>query len=143
MANEETHRFEIHELVDLLKQSTSMIWTGYGAFFTVNTLLATGYGFLLGYEADLPLYFSVVLEFLISFCGIFMSFCAYRVIIIIQNIQTKILVRGAELDRELGTRVFEMIPKSVQDYPFGTVIGSILFAMIWLVGGGYALSRLL
>ncbi|MEL7467032.1 MAG: hypothetical protein AAFN27_01175 [Pseudomonadota bacterium] len=143
MNETETHKFEIHELMDLLKQSASMIWTGYGAFFTVNTLLATGYGFLLGYDSALPGQLSATLQVAISVVGIFISYCAYSVILLVRRVQVRILQRGAELDKVIGTQIFEMVLGQGQGYPWGTVIGSFLFAVIWTIGGAHAILRIL
>ncbi len=139
----ETTRFEIHEVMDLLKQSTSMIWTAYGVFFTVNTLLATGYGFLLGYGGQIPNNFSTSILLILALCGIFISYCAYTTIRLISDVQYRLHERGSELDRQIGTRIFEMIPLKGVGYPWGTVIGSFIFSVLWAVGAGHALSRFL
>ncbi len=83
----------------------NMFWVGYGAFFTINTLLATGLGFSYSDTAKpLDRTFLTLVHFLTPATGIFISLVAIYTAMVITKFQGLINKRGRELETLLVAR---------------------------------------
>jgi hypothetical protein len=125
-------RMEYSHLLTTYLSLANMFWIGYGAFFTVNTLLATGLG--LSYSESAKLInkiFLTSLQFLIPMTGIFISLVAFYTGIEISKFQKIIVKRGIELEKRLYARIFTEFHPHHRKFPLGTTIGSFLFFLIW------------
>jgi hypothetical protein len=115
-----------------------MFWVGYGAFFTINTLLATGLG--LSYSETAKLLdktFLTLVHVLIPATGMFISLVAIYTARAITIFQGFINRRGRELETFLFCRIFTGLQRYSGRLPIGTIIGSLLFLVLW-AGALYA-----
>lgn len=129
-------RMEYGHLLTTYLSLANMFWVGYGAFFTINTLLATGLGFSYSETAkSLDKTFLTLVHVLIPVTGMFISLVAIYTAMAITKFQGLINKRGRELETLLFARIFT----GLQPYsaPIGTIIGSILFLALW-AGALYA-----
>jgi hypothetical protein len=140
MANEsDTHeqritdaRMEYGHLLATYLSLANMYWVGYGAFFTINTLLATGLGLSYSEAAKLlDRTFLLLAHILIPTTGIFISVVAIYAAKSIADFQGKINERGRELETILFARIFTGSRRYAERFPKGTAIGSLLFLALW------------
>ena len=131
-------RMEYGFLVTNYVALANMFWVGYGAFFTINTLLATGLG--LSYSAtaaDLGPKVLMLLHVIIPVPAIFISIVAIITALEIRKFQRITNDRGLQLEVLLFARIFENLRPQSQKYPLPTILGSLLFMTIW-AGALYA-----
>ena len=133
---------EYEHVVDLLKYSSQMIWTGYGAFFAANSLLATGYGLIFsrGYSNGFTA-FVLFSQIVISITGLFISLVAISVILTISYSQRALIARGLEIERQTGAMLMTIFVKIAKGFPWATVLGSCLFSVFWLASIVFASIR--
>ena len=125
-------RMEYGHLMTTYMSLVNMFWLGYGAFFTINSLLATALG--VSYSANaagMSTRFLYLVHVLIPSTGIFMSACAiYAAILIVRNMR-RIEKRGKELETDvLHATIFSRLGS--RSWPFWTSIGSLCFAALWV-----------
>ena len=78
----------------------NMFWVGYGAFFTINSLLATALGVSYSQTAQpLDAIFLLLVHVLIPITGIFISACAIYAVVMIADNQRLVEQRGREIER--------------------------------------------
>src|SRR2546430_16759007 len=103
----EDARMEYGHLFTAYASLANMFWLGYGAFFTVNTLFATGLGLSYSDAAkSLNPKFLTLVHILIPAAGMFISIIAIvvaRQIVFFQKLVDK---RGTELESVLFARIF-------------------------------------
>jgi hypothetical protein len=131
-------RMEYGHLLTAYLSLANMFWVGYGAFFAINTLLATGLG--LSYsDAAKPVNptFLTLTRFLIPLTGIIISVIAIYTAKLIRDMQRLACERGTELEKLLFARMFSRLKPYSESFPSGTTIGSLLFMAIW-IGALYA-----
>jgi len=131
--NLENLRIEYPLLVSASFSIHNMYWLGYGAFFTINTLLATAFD--LSYadgSTKLPSVCLMVTRFIIPIIGIFISIVAIYTAHLINKTQSAVISRGVEIDAVLHTRMYSLIADQGQSFPWSTAIGSVLFMLIWV-----------
>jgi hypothetical protein len=111
----------------------NMFWVGYGAFFTINSLLATALGVSYS-EAARPLdaTFLLLIHMLIPLTGMFISACAIYSVVMMALNQHLVAQRGQELETKLlHALIFKRMRSRSKPLPLWTIIGSLLFALIW------------
>ncbi len=125
-------RMEYGHLLTTYLSLANMFWVAYGAFFTINTLLATGLGFSYSESAkSFPKSFLTGVHFLIPVTGIFISLVAIYAAIQIVSLQRLAKKRGRELETLLFARIFTELQPHADGLPMGTIIGSLLFLALW------------
>jgi hypothetical protein len=123
-------RMEYGHLITTYISLANMIWLGYGAFFTINTLLATGLGFSYSETAkSLDQKLLTLVHVLIPVTGMFISLVAIYAAVLISEYERLAVMRGRELETLLFAKIFKQL--SAAKYPVGTIIGSLLFFAIW------------
>jgi hypothetical protein len=132
-------RMEYEQLLSTYVSLANRFWVGYGAFFAINTLLATGLGSSYVTEAakSLDPKFLTLVRILIPVTGMFISLVAIYVAWEIVKFQRLANKRGRELEKLLFARIFTELQPYSQRFPKGTTIGSLLFFVIW-AGALYA-----
>ena len=129
-------RMEYEQLLTTVRSVEQMWWVNVGAFFAVNTLLATAFGLSVSTATNTlnPLGLKII-HFLIPLTGAFFSFIAIRVALALTKIGLSAAKRGVELESVLFARMFSPIRSKYEITPWGTIIASILFLVMWLVAG--------
>lgn len=132
-------RMEYGHLLTTYLSLANMFWVGYGAFFTINTLLATGLGFSYSVTANKSLEktFLPLVHVLIPVTGMFISVVAIYAAVEITNFLGLINKRGRELETLLFARIFTGLQSYSDRPPIWTIIGSLLFLELW-AGALYA-----
>ena len=127
-------RMEYGHLLTIYVSLANMFWVGYGAFFTINTLLATGLGFSYSETAkSLDKTFLTLVHVLIPVTGMFISLVAIYAARMITKFQGLIDKRGRELETLLFARIFTGLQPYSERFPIGTTVGSLLFLALWVV----------
>jgi hypothetical protein len=124
-------RMEYGHLVTVYLALANMMWVGFGAFFTINTLLITGLGF--SYTEIAKAFPTQLLSFLriaIPSTGVCISLSAMYAAKLICDAQDKIRERAIEVEKLLGAKLFERAASS-GSVPYATNIGSLCFLLIW------------
>jgi len=111
----------------------NMFWIGYGAFFTINSLLATALGVSYSDAAANAIHKIALhaIQILIPATGIFISFVAIQAARMIRKNQRLAVMRGRKLEELLFARIFEGLEPSSNKPPTSTTIGSLFFGVIW------------
>jgi hypothetical protein len=111
-----------------------MVWIAYGAFFTINTLLATGLGLSYSDAAKVfdKKFFLTSIHVMIPVTGMFISIIAIVAARQIVRFQRLINKRGRELETLLFSRIFAGLEPYSERAPVGTTIGSLFFFAIWV-----------
>lgn len=131
-------RMEYGHLLTTYLSLASMFWVGYGAFFTINTLLATGLGFSYSDASkSFDNKFLTLMHVLIPLTGMFISLVAIYTARAITDFQRLINKRGRELEILLFARIFTGLEPYSDRPPIATIIGSLLFLAVW-AGALYA-----
>lgn len=129
----EDARMEYGHLMSNYMSLVNMFWIGYGAFFTINSLLATMLG--LSYSRDIATFnskFLLLIHILIPATGIFISACAAYASIKIVEMQKRINERGRALeDTLLHAHIFQGLRSYSERSPIATILGSGFFALMW------------
>jgi len=109
-----------------------MMWLGFGAFFTINTLLITGLGFS---YADIAKSISAVLLYFlhvaIPLTGMCMSIIAVYAAVLIFNAQKQARERGVQLEKFLSAKMFTTRAARTASFPYATAVGSSCFFIMW------------
>src|SRR5258707_5531847 len=101
-------RMEYGHLLTSYMSLANMVWIGYGAFCTINTLLATGLGASYSAAArDIDKVFIGLVRVLIPATGMFISVVAIQAARMITHFQRLAIRRGRELEQLLHARMFE------------------------------------
>jgi hypothetical protein len=125
-------RMEYGHLVTAYLALANMMWVGFGAFFTINTLLATGLSFSYTTSATaIPQKFLHILHVAFPVTGACMSVIAVYAAILISNVRKRTRDRGVELENLLSARMFTSMHPRSGSFPFATAIGSFCFFVIW------------
>jgi len=125
-------RMEYDHLLKIYLSLANMFWVGYGAFFTINTLLATALGF--SYSSGAQSFDETFLKLarpLLSVTGMFTSLIVIYAAIRINKFQILVKRRGRELEKLIFARAFTELQPYSKSFPTGTTIGSLLFLAIW------------
>lgn len=110
----------------------NMYWLGYGAFFTINTLLATTLVFSYSERSNLlGSVFLTILHFFIPVTGVFISIVAVYTSYRINRLERIVIARGMAKDKILYNRMFTSIEGHTQGFSWPTAIGSLLFLVMW------------
>jgi hypothetical protein len=135
-------RMEYGHLVSSFMSLVSMFWVGYGAFFTLNSLLAAGLSY--SYSESWKSFdkaFLAFIHYLIPCVGIFMSAVAIYAALMLVKMQRAICVRGIDLEtRLLHAQIFHGLKPYSHRFPSATVIGSALFGLLW--AGSFLIARM-
>jgi hypothetical protein len=126
-------RMEYGHLMTNYMSMVNMFWLGYGAFFTINSLLATALGISYAQSAQsiIPT-FLLLIHILIPATGIFISMCAIYASWMIVKMQRLINERGRELESTLlSAKIFRASQRYSERSPAATICGSIFFALMW------------
>jgi hypothetical protein len=124
-------RMEYGHLITVYLALANMMWIGYGAFFTINTLLVTGLGF--SYAEIAKSISGSLLFFLhiaIPITGMCMSTIAVYAAILISKTQNKTRDRGIQLEQLLSAKMFTMRARA-NSFPYATAVGSSCFFVMW------------
>ncbi len=128
-------RMEHQQLFSSLQSLSQMMWTGYGAFFALNTILATGISY--SYSDNIKNInhdFLVLFRTLIAILGIFTSVTAIIAACRITNAMEVTSARGKKLEEEvLFARLFHEFHSYSRGFPILTTIGSALFGLLWFI----------
>jgi hypothetical protein len=125
-------RAEYGSLMTAYSSVSSMYWTGYTAFFAVNTLLATALGLSYsGQAATMAANFIKYTRIMIPMVGMAISLIAIHAARLINDHQKIIIDRGKELDGVLATRSFTRLAPMRNSFPWATTFGSLMFLAIW------------
>ena len=128
----EDYRMEYAALMTAYTSVSNMYWTGYTAFFAVNTLLATGIALSLSTEETLSAANLLQLAHIgLPLIGMSMSIIALYAAFEIRRHQAAIAKRGREIDTYLSTNSFTSLPSGREGFPIATAIGSALFFLVW------------
>jgi len=125
-------RMEYGYLLTNYMPLANMVWVAYGAFFAINTLLATALG--LSYSDAAKIFdkkFLIAVHLLLPITGMFISLVAIvagRQIVHFQRLASK---RGRELEVVLFAKIFVELEPYSNRRPIGTTIGSLLFFAMW------------
>ena len=132
-------RMEYTLLVSTYTSLANLKWIGYGAFFTLNTLLATGFGYLNSTSpSNMDLTFINVARLIIPMAGIVVSMIAIKTVFEITNMMLLTNERGRELESLLSAKFFDKaMPYSLKK-PIATIVGSLFFLVLWTVALIYA-----
>ena len=125
-------RMEYGLLMGTYLSLAQMMWVGYGAFFTINTLLATGLGFSYGSSICLNTWFVKIVHILIPLTGIAISVIAIYAAREIVALTRLANTRGRELEKLLFSRTFTELRSYSEKGPTATTVGSLLFLAIWV-----------
>jgi hypothetical protein len=123
---------EYGHLVTVYLALANMMWLGFGAFFTINTLLVTGLGF--SYTEIARSISETLLFFLhvaIPITGMCMSLIAVYAAILIFNAQKNARERGAQLEKVISARMFTTTVARAASFPYATAVGSSCFFIMW------------
>ena len=125
-------RMEYGLLMSTYTSLAQMMWVGYGAFFTINTLLATGLGFSYS-DGSTALSSSLlrVIHIAIPAIGIVISMIAIYAAIEIRRMLALTNARGRELEGLLYAKMFSRTEAYSRKKPIATVVGSLLFMFLW------------
>lgn len=119
-------RMEYGHLMTTYVSLANMVWIGFGAFFTINTLLATGLGVSYSQAAaTADQQFIGLVRTLIPATGMFISVTAIRAAMEIKRFQRLAIARGRQLETLLNARMFAGMVTS--KFPIWTAIGSLFF----------------
>jgi hypothetical protein len=124
-------RMEYPALMTAYAAVSGMFWTGYTAFFAVNTLLATALG--LSYSAGggyAGSRFIKLAHMMIPAIGMFIAVAAVYAAHLIVRHQNLIISRGMQIDGTLATRSFTQLMHQ-KGFPVATAFGSALFFVTW------------
>jgi hypothetical protein len=125
-------RMEYGHLVTVYLALANMMWLGFGAFFTINTLLVTGLGF--SYTEIAKSISGALLYFLhvaIPLTGMCMSLIAVYAAVLIFNAQKQARERGAQLEKFLSAKMFTTRAARASSFPYATAVGSSCFFIMW------------
>lgn len=123
---------EYEEIIGLLKQSSQMVWTGYGAYFTVNSLLFTAFGLIMTSDfARSDPVFALAIAVILAVIGIFLSAVAIVVIRSIAHTQHALVQRGKDLEDITGAQLVSILGSARRSTPWPTIVGAMLFAALW------------
>jgi hypothetical protein len=127
-------RMEYGHLVTSYMSLVNMFWLGYGAFFTINSLLATALGVSYSTNADsMNPKFLFLIHVLIPSTGIFISWCAIYAARQIADTQRLIEERGKGLESTvLRAAIFHGLGKHPRTTPVLTIVGAVFFGALWL-----------
>ena len=126
-------RMEYGLLMSTYTSLAQMMWVGYGAFFTLNTLLATGLGF--SYSDGSRVLSSWLLKLIhigIPAIGIVIAVIAIYAAIEIRRMLALTNDRGRELEVLLYARMFSRSEAYSRKKPVATIVGSSLFLLLWV-----------
>jgi hypothetical protein len=133
-------RMEYEQLLISARTIEQIWWVDVSAFFAVNTLLATVFGLSFATTAQ-PLnpIFLKVIHVLIPTAGVFFSFAATRVANELTKLMRLTNERGRELEKLLFARMFSELRAYSEKPPWGTILASLLFLLIWVAAlwGGW------
>ena len=125
-------RMEYGHLVTVYLALANMMWLGFGAFFTINTLLVTGLGFSYTDTAkSISGRLLVFLHVAIPLTGMCMSSIAVYAAILISNAQKHTRERGIELEKLLSAKMITRRSARAASFPYATAIGSSCFFIMW------------
>ena len=127
-------RMEYGHLVTSYMSLVNMFWLGYGAFFTINSLLATALGVSYSQNAEsMNAKFLFLIHVLIPSTGIFISWCAIYAARQIASSQHLIEVRGEELESTvLRAAIFHGLRRHPRTTPYWTIVGALFFGALWV-----------
>ncbi len=126
-------RMEYGLLMGTYLSLAQMMWVGYGAFFTINTLLATGLGFSYSNSSGvLDKWLLKIIHILIPITGIVISIIAIYAAKEIASLRRLANLRGRELETLLFAKTFLELQSYSEKKPTATAIGSLLFFTLWL-----------
>jgi len=124
-------RMEYELLVKTTENLANMMWLGYGAYFAINTLLATALAFSYApNSADSYLLRTVRIG--IPVVGIAIAIIAMRTALEITKHRHAAIERGQELESVLFARIFFRLKTQSAKWPTATIVGAALFLVIWL-----------
>jgi hypothetical protein len=125
-------RMEYGHLLTSYLSLVNMFWVGYGAFFTINTLLATGLFFSYSEGAkSLDKGFLAIIHILLPMTGVFVAVVAIWVARAITSYQGKINERGRELETLLFAKIFTGSQSHSKRFPMWSTVGSLFFLALW------------
>src|SRR5476649_1436447 len=126
-------RIEYGHLVTTYVSLTNMFWIGYGAYFTINSLLATVLGISYSDSAAKAMDKVAIhaIHVLIPITGMFISYVSIATARMIRDAQVLAALRGRALENLLSARMFESIGPLSMKFPIFTAIGSCLFGALW------------
>ena len=134
-------RMEYPLLVSAGFTLANMYWLGYGAFFALNTLLATALGASYSdRSSSLSAVSLKIIRVAIPVTGIVISCIAIYAAYLIASFTRTVIARGTAIDAILNTRMFRPIKNHSRPFPWATSIGSALFAVLWIAALISALS---
>jgi|SRR5882724_4996540 len=125
-------RMEYGHLVTVYLALANMMWLGFGAFFTINTLLVTGLGF--SYTEIARSISENLLFFLhvaIPITGMCVSAIAVYAAVLIFNAQKQTRERGVQLEKLLSAKMFTTRAAQAGSFPYATAVGSSCFFVMW------------
>lgn len=125
-------RMEYGLLMNSYLSLSQMMWVGYGAFFTINTLLATGLGFSYASSTSLDRWLVKTIHIMIPVTGVAISVIAIYAAREIATLRLLTNARGRELEKLLFARTFTELRAYSEKKPTATTVGSLLFLAIWL-----------
>lgn len=129
-------RMEYDQLLTTARTIEQMWWVDVGAFFAVNTLLATALGFscssVVTSNLNLNQSFIKLLQFLIPITGIFFSFAASYTAIALRKMTRCTTERGIELEEILFSKIFSILIAHSNSTPWLTICASSLFGFMWI-----------
>lgn len=123
-------RMEYGHLVTVYLALANMMWVGFGAFFTINTLLVTGLGFSYTETAKaMPADLLYFLHLAIPVTGACISLIAVYAANLIRDAQRQAHARGSELETLLSAKMFGAT--AAVSFPYATALGSGCFFTMW------------
>jgi hypothetical protein len=126
-------RMEYEQLSISIRTLVQLWWIDVSAFFTVNTLLATAFGFSFATGAQSPnATFLNMIHLLIPVTGVFFSLAAIYVAIALTGLMRLTNKRGRELEEVLFARMFGDLQSYCEKPPVVTVMASLLFLAMWV-----------
>lgn len=127
-------RMEYGHLMTTYVSLANMVWIGFGAFFTINSLLATALGVSYSDSAARAIDKVAIhaLHILIPATGIFISWVAIHAAQSIKNAQHLAVLRGRKLEELLYARIFEGLEPFSSRPPTATTVGSLFFGAMWV-----------
>jgi hypothetical protein len=126
-------RMEYGLLLSTYTSLAQMMWLGYGAFFTLNTLMVTGLGFSYSDGAKvLDAWLLQLVHVAIPLIGIVISIISIYAAIEIRRMLALTNKRGRELEELLLARMFSRTEAYSRKKPVATVVGSFLFMLLWV-----------
>ena len=134
-------RMEYEQLLVTIRTIEQMWWVDVGAFFAVNTLLATAFGVSLSAPTkDYNVIAMNAVHLLIPLTGVFFSYVAIRTANILARLGRLTVERGIELENILFARIFVRLQSNYERPPWATRIASLFFLAIWLAAGAAAVK---